>query len=46
MPPTHPELLDWLATEFVKSGWSVKAMQRAILLSAAISSRPRPLPPR
>ena len=32
--PSHPELLDWLATEFVKSGWSVKAMHRLILLSA------------
>ncbi|MEO7319456.1 MAG: DUF1553 domain-containing protein [Chthoniobacteraceae bacterium] len=32
--PTHPELLDWLADEFVKSGWSIKHMQRLILLSA------------
>ena len=41
--PTHPELLDWLAEEFVKSGWSVKHMQRLILLSAAFqqSSAPR-----
>ena len=31
--PTHPELLDWLATEFVKQGWSWKAMHRLILLS-------------
>jgi hypothetical protein len=34
-PPTHPELLDWLAGEFVARGWSVKAMHRLILLSAA-----------
>ena len=32
--PTHPELLDWLADEFVKSGWSIKHLQRLILLSA------------
>ena len=31
--PTHPALLDWLATEFIRSGWSVKAMHRLILLS-------------
>jgi hypothetical protein len=34
-PPTHPELLDWLALEFVRSGWSIKQMHRLILLSAA-----------
>lgn len=32
--PTHPELLDWLAGEFVKRGWSVKAMHRLMLHSA------------
>jgi len=34
-PPTHPELLDWLAIQFVKSGWSIKAMHRLMMLSAA-----------
>jgi mono/diheme cytochrome c family protein len=31
--PTHPELLDWLATEFVKNNWSIKHMHRMIVLS-------------
>ncbi len=34
-PPTHPELLDWLAMEFVERGWSMKAMHRLILTSTA-----------
>jgi hypothetical protein len=42
--PSHPELLDFLASEFVHSGFSVKAMHRLILGSAAYkqSSAPRP----
>ena len=32
--PTHPELLDWLAVEFVESGWDVKAILRLIATSA------------
>ncbi len=32
--PSHPELLDWLAAEFIRSGWSVKHMHRLIVLSA------------
>ena len=31
--PTHPELLDWLATEFVAQGWSMKSVHRLIVLS-------------
>jgi len=32
--PSHPELLDWLATEFVRLGWDVKALQKTIVMSA------------
>jgi hypothetical protein len=40
--PTHPELLDFLAQEFIKSGWSIKAMHRMMLLSSTyqMSSTP------
>ena len=34
-PPTHPELLDWLASEFITSGWRLKAMHKLILTSNA-----------
>jgi len=34
-PPSHPELLDWLAVEFMEKGWSVKHLQRLIVTSAA-----------
>jgi hypothetical protein len=33
-PPTHPELLDWLASEFVEHGWSIKHVHRLIVTSA------------
>jgi hypothetical protein len=33
--PSHPELLDWLASEFIDSGWSVKQLQKRILTSQA-----------
>ncbi len=40
-PPTNPALLDWLASEFIRSGWSLKKMHKLILLSNAyrMSSR-------
>jgi hypothetical protein len=34
-PPSHPELLDWLATEFIRTKWDIRAMQRLIVTSAA-----------
>jgi hypothetical protein len=33
--PTHPELLDWLATEFPRQGWSIKQLHRELMRSAA-----------
>jgi hypothetical protein len=43
-PPTHPELLDFLAQRFSESGWSIKAMHRMLVLSStyAMSSQPEP----
>ena len=34
-PPTHPRLLDWLADQFISSGWSIKSLHRLIMTSAA-----------
>lgn len=42
-PPSHPELLDWLAHQFRESGWSLKAMHRLLVLSATYQQRSEPL---
>jgi hypothetical protein len=44
-PPTHPELLDWLASEFVEKGWSTKSFLKLLLTSEAFqrSSAPNSL---
>ena len=42
-PPSHPELLDWLATEFIRGGWSIKRLHRLILLSAVYQQSTRPV---
>ncbi len=41
MPPSHPELLDWLARDFVNSGWDTKALLKKIVLSATYSQDSR-----
>jgi hypothetical protein len=42
--PSHPELLDWLARDFIDGGWDIKAMQKKIVMSATYrqSSKMRP----
>ena len=42
--PTHPALLDWLAVEFVESGWDIKAMQKLIVMSATYRQSSNALP--
>ena len=37
-PPTHPELLDWLAKKFIDGGWSIKSLHRLMMLSRAYQS--------
>jgi hypothetical protein len=43
-PPLHPELLDWLASEFVGRGWDVKALHRLIVTSATYRQSSRATP--
>jgi hypothetical protein len=43
-PPSHPELLDWLATEFIRTGWNVAALQRLIVTSATYRQSSRETP--
>ncbi|MCI0637621.1 MAG: PSD1 and planctomycete cytochrome C domain-containing protein [Gemmataceae bacterium] len=42
--PTHPELLDWLAVEFVKQGWSIKKLHKLIVMSATYQQAARATP--
>ncbi len=42
--PSHPELLDWLSTEFVSSGWNVKALHRLIVTSSTYQQSSRITP--
>ncbi|HKD36104.1 MAG TPA: DUF1553 domain-containing protein, partial [Pirellulales bacterium] len=42
--PTHPELLDWLATEFIRRHWDLKAMHRLIVTSATYRQSSRATP--
>ncbi|HLY72864.1 MAG TPA: PSD1 and planctomycete cytochrome C domain-containing protein [Planctomycetota bacterium] len=43
-PPTHPELLDWLALRFIEGGWSIKKLHKLIMTSAAWQQRSDDLP--
>src|SRR5262245_66526251 len=40
-PPTHPELLEWLAAEFARGGWRVKPMLRLMMASSAYRQESR-----
>ena len=41
-PPSHPDLLDWLAMRFIENGWSVKAMHRLMLVTSTYQMRSTP----
>jgi hypothetical protein len=41
VPPTHPELLDWLAVDFLEGGWKLKRLHKAIMMSAAYQQSSR-----
>src|SRR5262249_31542112 len=43
-PPSHPELLDHLAAEFIASGWSIKSLHRRIMLSSTYQQQAAPRP--
>jgi hypothetical protein len=43
-PPTHPELLDWLATEFMRTGWDVKRLLKTLVMSATYRQSSRATP--
>jgi hypothetical protein len=43
-PPSHPELLDWLACRFLNGGWSIKALHRLIVLSNTYQQAAAPQP--
>ena len=42
-PPTHPELLDYLADQFVTEGWSIKRLIRSLVLSRTYQMSSAPL---
>ncbi len=42
--PVHPELLDWLATEFMRSGWNMKALQKLMVMSQAYRQQSKVTP--
>lgn len=44
LPPSHPELLDWLATEFIRQGWSMKQLCKTIVMSATYRQTSRVTP--